>query len=309
MKNKMKKILIPIALVGVMTLTIAACNLQNKGPMTKEEGERQTYAFSAVSAGGIISAMNNQVAGGKSVAAFSQVTEDETIDMLNGYMSVVEGLLVDGGYSMKEEASDRVEYAIMAQVSYTDMTGEKMGYKMYYNEVDVNERVDKEDFEIEIETKAKLEGVIVIDGVDYPIEGNTKSEVEDDENEVETTFKVVLGENDYLLINSEVSLERNESEQSYSYMLYKDGKMAVKSIFEMEQESDETEIEFRHTENGVTQVFYFEKEREWGKEFITIHAGQKGEVGKYKVFVIENQDGTFSYEYQSKDGNVKKHRP
>ena len=145
----MKKIW-KVLLASTMTLGLAAgliaCNAGGTGDAGSggTDSIRERYAFSAATAGSILSAMNGGsaqqfasaagfTAGAANAralvtaksAAFARatVTDEETIATLNDYMFLVEGLLGDGAFGMTTQDSDREEYAVKATVSYRDIEG------------------------------------------------------------------------------------------------------------------------------------------------------------------------------------------
>ena len=194
-----------LVLAGMTALTAlalsvgaAACSPDSaaKNEFELPQTAAQSYSFSAASAGTIISAMNGGSAA-QTARALTAVTDEATIAELNDYMMLVESLLSDGSFGTVYETSDRPEYAVKAVISYTDITGAKLGYTMYYNESNQNTHTESDwddgRLEEESETRADIDGVLVIDGADYPFSGRTKTETEGNESESETTFSVQMG--------------------------------------------------------------------------------------------------------------------
>ena len=136
----MKKILSALAaitLAMLLALGITACaenTNKNGGSVPSFDTAEEIYGFSAASAGTLISSMNGgsalQTAAAKSLALQGEVTDAETIDELNRYMALVESLLADGGFQMREERSDREGYAVKMTVSYRDLAGEQFEYAL-----------------------------------------------------------------------------------------------------------------------------------------------------------------------------------
>ena len=193
----MKKIW-KVLLASTMTLGLAAgliaCNAGGTGDAGSggTDSIRERYAFSAATAGSILSAMNGGsaqqfasaagfTAGAANAralvtaksAAFARatVTDEETIATLNDYMFLVESILADGAFGFEIVDSDLEGYAHKMTVSYKDITGAAVDYEMYYNEEVVSSETEWDDGEEETETVNRIEGVLRVDGVDYPMSG------------------------------------------------------------------------------------------------------------------------------------------
>ncbi len=319
----MKKLWISCALSATLAMGLCACAIPQNNAFTTPKNEKQFYAFSAASAGSIIASMQTNapaaaltqqpatavVASAMMTAGGVTVTEEAVINKINGYMSMVEGLLTDGAYTMENTASERPEYAVKTTVTVRELLGGTTAYTLYYNETNVLERTENDEREQETERRANIAGVLVVEGVDYPMTGITESENELGETEFETTFTVTLSENSYIVVKQESETERNENEMSYAYALYENGAIVTQSRIALEQERGETEVEFAITENGATQVFFFESERLNGREVIKIRVGNAQSPEVYTVSVTQNADGTASYTYQTGQGQVNKFRP
>ena len=244
------------------------------------------------------------------LAALTAVTDEATIAELNDYMMLVESLLSDGSFGTVYETSDRPEYAVKAVISYTDITGAKLGYTMYYNESNQKTHTESDwddgRLEEESETRADIDGVLVIDGADYPFSGRTKTETEGNESESETTFSVQMGTTaeglqKVMRVNQESESEHDETEEEYSYTIYEGRTETERSTLKVEQERGETEIEMTVRKNGQSQVFSFEKEAD-ERNAIHITVGGNGSVEEYVVRVLTDENGNTYYEYSTRDG-------
>lgn len=307
-----------LVLAGMATLTaltlslgVAACSNTGKNEFELPQTEAQSYSFSAASAGSIISAMNGGSAAQTAAAkALSTVTDEETIGELNNYMMLVESLLSDGSFGTTYETSDRPEYAVKAVVSYTDITGTKLGYTMYYNEDNKTSHTESDwddgRLEQETESRADIDGVLVIDGADYPFSGRTKTETEGNEAESKTTFTVQMGTTTeglarVMRVEQESESEHDEREEEYSYIISEGRTEIERSTLKVEQERGESEIEMDVRKDGKTQIFYFEKES--GKRnTIRITVGSNGSAQEYIVRVVTDENGNSYYEYSTRDG-------
>lgn len=290
----------------------------------------EIYGFSAASAGMLISAMDTGAAStaaentdipadpgtgetpanpgagetpadpGTGTEVPSEPVVDDVTAELDGYMALVESLLSDGGFNVTTEASDREGYQVKSVVTYRDMHGNTIGYTMYYNEHLIPDYDDDDDGDRdEIEEEYYIEGIMIVDGTEYPIRGERSSESEPGESEDETEFIVTLSSTRRMVVEQSVETEDGEHEREYNYVIYEGRKVIERSTFEYEVEYGETEIEMTHLKDGVNTVFFFDKEMRHGKEVIRIRVGSTASpTASYIVNLVENADGTTSYTYE-----------
>lgn len=318
----MKKTTLTILLALVLALGavgLAGCDLDGiSGKVSPGEFEtdEQVFGFSAASAATVISAMNGGSASeaALALAPTSEVTDEEVLSELNDYMFLVESILADGAFGFEIVDSDLEGYAHKMTVSYKDITGAAVDYEMYYNEEVIGSETEWDDGEEETETVNRIEGVLRVDGVDYPMSGFSEVSTEGDENEREHELRVDMGDGKSLVVEQEIETERDEQEQEYVYSVYDGRRLVEQSVFSFEQERDETEIELEQRVRGedgsmTTTLFSFEKELERGNEVIRIDIRSNGGNvrGSYIVSVETAEDGTSGYVY-TKVGGDEQHR-
>lgn len=332
--KKIITILIIAALAAALAISLVACNTGDDGGYTRPDGSfnpggnggfgeldtpEEIYGFSAASAGMLISAMNGDAAAtaaaestdipadpgtgetpadpGTGTEIPSEPVVDSVTAELDGYMALVESLLSDGGFNVTTEASDREGYQVKSVVTYRDMHGNAIGYTMYYNEVLIPD--DDDDDWDEIEEEYYIEGIMIVDGAEYPVRGERSSESEPGESEDETEFIVTLSSTRRMVVEQSVETEDGEHEREYNYVIYEGRNVIERSTFEYEVEYGETEIEMTHYKDGVNTVFFFDKEMRHGKEVIRIRVGSTASpTASYIVNLVENADGTTSYTYE-----------
>lgn len=336
--KKIITILIIAALAAALAISLVACNTGDDGGYTRPGGSfnpggnggfgeldtpEEIYGFSAASAGMLISAMNGDAAAtaaaestdipadpgtgetpadpGTGTEIPSEPVVDSVTAELDGYMALVESLLSDGGFNVTTEASDREGYQVKSVVTYRDMHGNAIGYTMYYNEVlipDYDDDDDDDDWD-ETEEEYYIEGIMIVDGAEYPVRGERSSESEPGESEDETEFIVTLSSTRRMVVEQSVETEDGEHEREYNYVIYEGRNVIERSTFEYEVEYGETEIEMTHYKDGVNTVFFFDKEMRHGKEVIRIRVGSTASpTASYIVNLVENADGTTSYSYE-----------
>lgn len=310
-------IIMAISALVILSVGLTACSSNvfgNGDKFDKLTTAESVYGFSAASAGILISAMNGGEASAlASSARLAQTSSadgiqpgeettgpsaDAELSELDGYMSLVDSLLSDGAFSSDVSASDRAEYDNKMTITYTDISGNRLQYVMYYNEILVD--FDDEDWD-EIEEEYAIDGVMVIDGIDYAIRGERSYEEDGGETESETEFRVTLGNDTYMYVEQKYETEsergKTEVEQEYSYSVRSGGRVVERSTFSYEEEDGETELEMVTYRDGVTSRFMFKREKYRGKEAIRIRVGSGRDVKTYIVSITENADGTVSYDY------------
>lgn len=311
----MKKLLIGLITAGSLAATMAltACSPSDSSGIGKKFDELNTtssiYAFSAASAGMIISSETQNAPENPQepvptplddqAAPPADGASDEFAE-LDKYMSLVDSLLSDGGFDITEQASDREEYEHMTIFTYRDIEGKDHTYRMHYNLTRVAHYDDDfdDDDRDDDEEEYSIDGVMVIEGVDYDIRGVREIENERNESESETKFYVTLGEGDYMLVEQSYESEGNETEQEYSYSVYRDGQCVERSSFEYESEDDETEVKMTANKDGNNQALYFTRETVRGREIIILRTGTGKDAQSYYVTPVTDADGNVTYEYE-----------
>lgn len=334
----MKKALTVLGLAGALALSLGLAACGNNGTGTGGDKfedlttAESVYGFSAASAGMLISAMeggeaqsfaasyrggyeggfgegnfgSNESAGGTQQGDMQQGAGQADFSELDGYMALIESLLSDGGFGVREGASEREGYEYTMVVTWRDLAGEKLEYTMHYNRLftrsDRDDRDDWDDWdeiwEDEYEEEYALEGVLVVDGQDYPVRGTRSVEEEGNESESETELRVDLGGRT-MLVEQESESEGREQEQEYVYSVYEGRRLVERSAFSYEQEEGETEIKMLTVKDGVTQAFYFERERVRGQERVLLRVGSGRDAKTYIVRAHTGADGQTSYTYES----------
>ena len=306
----MKKMWIAMGLAAMgCTVCLTACEKVAAGEGGNKFEQLTTtesvYGFSAASAGMLISSMRGGeaaklVADAKGEAVSPLAYAETAIDTgtLDKYMALVESLLSDGGFSVTSERSDREEYDEKMTVTYRDMRGNSLEYVMYYDQELVRYEEDRD----ETEETYRIEGVMSVDGAEYPVRGERSVETEGGESENETEFVVTVSESSYIRVEQSRESERGETEQEYEYCLYENGRLTERSVFEYEEERGETELKMISYRNGESEILYFERETVRGEELILLTVGSGYDVGQYLVHLGTDAEGNPVYEYEPVDG-------
>ena len=213
---------------------------------------------------------------------------------LDGYMGLVDSFLNGSGYSVEVTNSDRAEYDEMMKISYSGLNGSTK-YEMHYNKILIPDFDDDDDrWEKEEEEEYALKGVLVIDGMEYPVQGVREIERERGEYESETEFRVTLENGRSVWVEQSESSEKDEHELEYSYLIRENGRVVERSSFSFEEEKGETELEMITEKNGKRESFSFEKESYRGREYIFLRVGSGRETKRY--LVVSDGNGGYTYE-------------
>ena len=212
---------------------------------------------------------------------------------LDGYMGLVDSFLNGSGYSVEVTNSDRAEYDEMMKISYSGLNGSTK-YEMHYNKMLIPDFDDDDRWEDEEKEEYAIEGVLVIDGMEYPVQGVREIERERNEYESETQFRVTLEDGRSVWVEQSESSEKDEHELEYSYLIRENGRVVERSSFSFEEEKGETELEMLTEKNGKRESFSFEKESYRGKEYIFLRVGSGRETKSY--LVVSDGNGGYSYE-------------
>ena len=212
---------------------------------------------------------------------------------LDGYMGLVDSFLNGSGYSVEVTNSDRAEYDEMMKISYSGLNGSTK-YEMHYNKMLIPDFDDDDRWEDEEEEEYAIEGVLVIDGMEYPVQGVREIERERNEYESETQFRVTLEDGRSVWVEQSESSEKDEHELEYSYLIRENGRVVERSSFSFEEEKGETELEMITEKNGKRESFSFEKESYRGREYIFLRVGSGRETKRY--LVVSDGNGGYTYE-------------
>lgn len=232
-------------------------------------------------------------------APSSELTEEQ-LATVNSYMALVENLLANGGLSAIRTESDREGYEIREEVSFSDLAGNVISYVMYYNSTLDYTEIDDD----ETESRYSISGVMVIDGVDYALEGYTETETSEKENESEAYFKVTLADGSYIVMEQEVE----DDETSLVFKVVEDKKVVEKIKFEYETEHGETELKMCVEKDGVKTELKFKEVTEQDKKVIKVTVTEGENKTTFKIEVTQDEEGNDVYHYTFGDKVKEMHK-
>lgn len=261
------------------------------------------YAYGAASVGTMLTAR----ADGGSAAAFSAVTladdegrggRDEQIESINRYMSLVESLLSDSAIvGSAIDGADGYDYGM--KISYKDLLGGTVSYEMYYNKIFIEGETDGE----EAEEDYSIEGMLVVGGVTYPVDGTYETETSEGETGDKLEFRAYTSADrrSYIEVRQEYENETDdgetETDKEYVYAVVVDGNVTEKTEVKYEKEGEEVELELVVETGGVKDELKFRTRSENGESVIVAEGKIDDADVRFRVRVSAGQ-----YRYEFEDG-------
>ena len=244
---------------------------------------------------------------GVKLASLTDDSEDAVkaqTEKFNEYFTALDSFLGEDVISTSTEANtdSRYPYDTKMTINGRDFNGETVTYVMYYTETLAH--YDSDDDEIEY----RLEGVMVIDGSDYYLEGERSEENEKDESETELKIRAYADKADksaYIQMEQEYSVEKGETETEYVYSVYSGGKLLEQTAVEFEQESKngktETEYELEFRSGTSKGKYVVKREVVNNKTEIKVKYVIDGNSGEFRIREITDDNGNKHYEYTFSD--------
>lgn len=331
---KKKFLLVVLCLTMAMSMTLAACgspeskanvlsspnDVYGMGAVSSVRLLGSNMAPSAVKTLSAVSATTQRRACGvrlaPSTVGNSEQEVKEQTERFNEYFTALDSFLGDDVVSTVTEANtdSKYEYETKMTINGKDFNGETVTYTMYYTETLVKADSaydDADDEDEETESEYRLVGVMVIDGVDYYLEGERSEETEKDESETELKIRAYADREDktsYIQMEQEYSVEDGEKETEYVYSIYANGKLVEQTAVEFETENKnnkvetEYELEFR---SGTTKGKYVVKrEVKDNKVSIKVKYNIDGKTGVFHIREITDKNGNKQYEYTFSDNET-----
>ncbi len=283
----LKKLLVGTLAIAVMaTTTVGLIGCDDDEITTPALTFAKAYDYSAIAGIGVLNTevVDNGGAGGYALT-LGALNEAQKTDII-GNLAIAQNLADTDIVKTEVTAADRAGYDYYYKVTATDYTGAEKEYQFYYNRTDITDRDDLRENEQEF----RLDGLVILDGVEYQMIG--EQEIETDE--VEYTFKVALNANNYVIIEQET--QTNEIE--FAYTAYKNGIKVFETEvgYEVDRRGNvELEFEILDTENNVRKEYEYEFYKVGEELFarVKIKDGTNNVLAKVKITATQN-----GYEYQ-----------
>lgn len=151
---------------------------------------------------------------------------------------------------------------------------------------------------------------MVIDGVDYYLEGERSEETEKDESETEMKIRAYADIRDrtsYIQMEQEYAVEDGETETEYVYSVYANNKLLEQTAVEFETENKdnkvETEYELEFRSGTSKGKYVVEREIKNNRSLIKVKYDIDGNKGVFHIREIMDENGNKQYEYTFSDGS------
>mgnify|MGYP000342665455 FL=1 len=272
----MKKLLLGILLAGFGFTTMTGCDQTNKNSSVLSF--ESMYNYTAISG---INLLNQTTSSSLKMKA---LTQDEK-DLILKNLQVIENLMSSGVIKSEEVASDRQDYETMYTITTSNLDGTHDVYTFYYNQVLIEEEIDEK----ELEQEYRLEGLVLLNDLEYQMIG--EKEIEGDELEI--TFKVYKDAQNYV----EIEQEMENDEQEFAYTLYENGKKTYETELEFELDKKENKIEFEFSEKNANdkKSYSYEYVTKNQKQYIYVKIKENGTTTKAIIEVITDENNQISY--------------
>ena len=288
-------------------ITLSPEDVYGMGAVSSVKLLGSNLSASAINSLAAVNAATRTDTYGVKLASLTDDSEDAVkaqTEKFNEYFTALDSFLGEDVISTSTEANtdSRYPYDTKMTINGKDFNGETVTYVMYYTETLAH--YDSDDDEIEY----RLEGVMVIDGSDYYLEGERSEENEKDESETELKIRAYADKTDksaYIQMEQEYSVEKGETETEYVYSVYSDGKLLEQTAVEFEQESKngktETEYELEFRSGTSKGKYVVKREVVNNKTEIRVKYVIDGNSGEFRIREITDDNGNKHYEYTFSD--------
>lgn len=325
---KKKFLLVGLCLTMAMSMALAACgdpeskanvlsspnDVYGMGAVSSVKLLGSNMSASAVKTFSVVRATTQTRACGVELASStidnSEQEVKEQTERFNEYFTALDSFLGNDVVSTITEANtdSNYEYETKMTINGKDFNGETVTYTMYYTET--LDKVDSNDEEEEIESKYRLIGVMVIDNVDYYLEGERSEETEKDESETELKIRAyadIADKSSYIQMEQEYSIEDGETETEYVYSIYANGELLEQTAVEFETKNKnnkvETEYELEFRSGTSKGKYVLEREVQDNKTSIKVKYNIDGKTGVFHIREITDESENKKYEYSYSDGS------
>lgn len=288
---KFKKIL-GIFGVAIMALPLmfglGGCKKDGDGgDSSLKVNAKDVYAMSAVTSASYLKHLEtgfNSLGATDATPATSRPSNitDADVEGIKNCLGLFEGIVNSGDFTQTTTKNTETEgeFKDYNFVMTITLSGSTSSIKMYYDEIETTTNREIDDDEEEIETSTTLKGVMVVGTSKYDISGKREVEQEKDEHEVsiEFTTKSKTNPQNYIVISQSVETENNEQEIEYEYKIYENGRLLQETEIEFEKENNETELEFKLKDlsNGQYSKTVYKLKKAEGVNSFTVEVKANG---------------------------------
>lgn len=228
------------------------------------------------------------------------------------YFTALDSFFGDDIVTTRSEINNDSAYPYYAKLTVTglDFDGNTVEYVMYYNETFESDsalrpdRYARQERRKADKKKYTLNGVMLLDGAEYLLEGEREAESDDDETENELLIRAYADPDDkttYVQMEQEISVESDEHEVEFIYTTVMNGKTVEQTSVEFEKKTDDdsakTEFTLEFLQGDAKGKYSVKRKTENGKTTTKVKYEFDGESGELR---IEIKDGKYEYKADKK---------
>lgn len=311
----MSMMLVACGNYGIETNALSSPNdVYGMGAVSSVRLLGSTMSANAVRTFSAVSAATQARASGVMSASSADNSEQEVKEQserFNEYFTAFDSFLGEDilSTSTEKNTDGRYPYKVKMTIKGNDLAGKTISYVMYYTETLV--KTDFDDEKEETESEYQLVGVMVIDGVNYHLEGERTEETEKGESETELKIRAYADISDktsYIQMEQEHSLENDEAETEYVYSIYANGKLLEETAIEFETKNKNKKVETKYElefRSGASKGKYVvEREVKGDRSAIKVKYDIDDKKGVFHIREIFDGNGKKQYEYTFSDDEV-----
>lgn len=246
-------------------------------------------------------------------ATDSQSEVKKQAEKFNEYFTALDGFMGENIVStVSEKNTDGYPYDQKLTISGKNLDGEVIKHVMYYTETlsqgdsddDLDDDDDDDDQSDEVEAEETestytLKGIMMVDGLEYYLEGERSIETEGTESENQLKIRAyadLADKSSYVEMEQEHSKEEGETETEYVYSIYSNGVLVEQTAIDFEAENEngkeEVEYELEFRTGDAKGKYLVERETQNGKTLIKVRYDVDGKRGEFHV---KNTDNVYVY--------------
>lgn len=295
---KKTNLLLVASILGLGVGVLASCDfsdIKNAFGTKQELSKEETFRLEAATSLNLVANLNTTKTNLKLMK--SNAISDNDANKIKEMLPTID-LILDNGSTFastiveEETILNEVTYQYKEVINFKNHLLQDESYTLIYNKTSKVENQDRD----EIETFEKLEGYALIDeNTKYEFVSLVTTESENNEQEMEREFKIILGNNSYVRVSEETEQERKENSTEFEYLLVENGVKKLQYSIGIEHEGNKDEIEYeldnkeyelvrKLINNEVIYQVYYEDE----------HRNDDLYLVAFKKVTLE--DGTITYE-------------
>lgn len=223
---KKTNLLLVASILGLGVGVLASCDfsdIKNAFGTKQELSKEETFRLEAATSLNLVANLNTTKTNLKLMK--SNAISDNDANKIKEMLPTID-LILDNGSTFastiveEETVLNEVTYQYKEVINFKNHLLQDESYTLIYNKTSKVENQDRD----EIETFEKLEGYALIDeNTKYKFVSLVTTESENNEQEMEREFKIILGNNSYVRVSEETEQERKENSTEFEYLLVENG--------------------------------------------------------------------------------------